>query len=56
MLNVRKVNQVIYIMYLNCMIDAITLVLAVSKYFVDKIVLLYEMLKSEKGDNSGKYL
>ena len=25
-------------------------------YFVDKVALLYKMLKSEKGDNSAKYL
>ena len=27
-----------------------------SRYFVDKVALLYEMQKSEKGDNSVNYL
>ena len=27
-----------------------------SRYFVDKIALLYKMPKSEKGHNSDKYL
>ena len=27
-----------------------------SRYFVDKTALLYKMPKSEKGDNSVKYL
>ena len=27
-----------------------------SRYFVDKVTLLYKMPKSEKGDNSAKYL
>ena len=27
-----------------------------SRYFVDKIALLYKMPESEKGDNSVKYL
>ena len=47
----RKVNQIIYIMYLNCMNNAIILVKRFSRY-LDKIALLYEMPKSEKGDNS----
>ena len=32
-------------MYLNCMTDAIILAKAFSRYFVDKIALLYEMPK-----------
>ena len=43
-------------MYLKSMIDAIILAQAVLRYFVDKIALLYKMPKSEKGDNSVKYL
>ena len=43
-------------MYLNCMIDAIILAQAVLQIFFDKIALLYEMPKSEKGDNSVKYV
>ena len=52
----RKVKQVIYIMYLNCMIDAIILAQAVFQIFVDNIALIYEIPKSEKGNNPVKYL
>ena len=52
----RKVNQVIYIIYPNGIPDIMILAKAVLRYYVDKIPLLYEMPKSEKGDNSVKYL
>ena len=31
-------------------------IMILSTYFVDKVALLYKMPKSEKGDNSAKYL
>ena len=51
--NLWKVNQVIYIMYLNCMSDIMILA---PGYFVHKVALLHKMPMSEKGDNSVKYL
>ena len=51
----RKVNQVICIMYPNCTPDIMILAQAVSRYFVDNIALQYKMPKSEKGHNSNTY-
>ena len=51
-----NVSQVIYIMYPNSMPDIVILAQAVLRYFVDKVALLYKIPKSEKGDNSVKYL
>ena len=42
--------------YLHHVPDTMILALQFSRYFVHKITLLYKMLKSEKGDNSVKYL
>ena len=53
---VWEVNQIIYIKYPNCMPDIMILAQTFSRYFVHKVVLLYKMAKSEKGDNSAKYL
>ena len=46
-----KVNQVIHIMY-----PTARLISWSYSYFIQKAVLPYKMLKSEKGDNSAKYL
>ena len=51
-----KVNRVIYVMYSNCMLDIMILAQVVLQLFVHKVALLHKMPKSEKEDNSVKYL
>ena len=51
----RKVNQVIWIIYPNSMPDIMILIKAVLQILFDKTALLYKMPKLEKGDNSAKY-
>ena len=55
----------IYIIYLNCMSDIMILALTVLQtffffffffFFFQKVALLHKMPKSEKGDNTVKYL
>ena len=47
----------IYVMYPNCMPEIMILAQVVFQiYFVHKVALLHKMTKSEKGDNSVKYL
>ena len=51
-----KVNQIIYIMYPNCMPDIMIPAARFSRYFVHKVAFPLKTTKSEKGDNSVKYL
>ena len=51
-----KVKQVIYIMYPNLMPDIMILAQAVLQYLVHKVAFPQKTTKSEKGDNSVKYL
>ena len=52
----RKVNQVITIMYPNCMTDIMILAQVVPQIFVHKVAFSHKTTKTEKGDNSVKYL
>ena len=51
-----KVNQVIYIIYPNCSLISWSKLRRFFRYFVHKVALLHKMPKSEKGDNSVKYI
>ena len=50
-----KVNQIIYIMYPNCMPETWFQLKQFFSYFVHKVALLYKKLKLDKGHNSAKY-